>query len=348
MSVFKQLRRGDPAPAWVRDGIAAAWGLDAPAVTLIAVSENATFRVTEGGVSRMVVRLGRPGYAESEAHVSSELLWIEALVTESGIRTPRPIRARGGTLVKSLRDARDAEWTAVAFEHVAGIVLEDVLEDELAGPADAAAHFEQIGRLTARLHAHARQWRSPAGFRRFSWDLDDMVGPAPRWGHWSRAVLSAGERATLRAAQDAARATLTALRVDRSPRHFGLIHADLRPSNVMLKDGELTVIDFDDCGYGYYLYDFAAALTFYEHRPEAVAMAAAWLDGYQGVAPLSADDIRAACALSMLRRLTVLGWTTTRREDALPPDLWAENIPGTVEIAERYLADGTWLSSGRR
>jgi Ser/Thr protein kinase RdoA (MazF antagonist) len=230
----------------------------------------------------------------------------------------------------------------VAFEHVAGTMLEDQLD---AG-GDAAAHLTEIGRLTARLHAHARRWRSPDGFVRFSWDTADMVGPAARWGHWTRAALAPAERRVLQEAQDAALRTLAVLGVDRSPRHFGLIHADLRPSNVMLNEGGLTVIDFDDCGFGYYLYDFAAALTFYEHQPQATAMAAAWVDGYRSVAPLTAEDVRAGCALSMLRRLTILGWTTTHREDALPPDLWAEFLPGTAEVAARYLADGTWLAAG--
>lgn len=340
MSEFEQLRRGNRAPAWVRDGIGRAWGLIAPSVTLIAVSENATFRVAEGGPPSMVVRLARPGYAGTASHLSSELLWIEALLTEAGIRAPRPVPAQDRAPVQRLRDGQGRDWMAVAFEHVAG----DILEDQMEGGHDTAAHFAEIGSITARLHAHARRWRAPEGFRRFSWDLDDLVGSAARWGHWARAPLSPRQEKVLRAAEGSARDTLTGLGVDRSPRHFGLIHADLRPSNLMVRDGQLTVIDFDDCGYGYYLYDFAAALTFYEHRPEAVDLAAAWADGYQHVAPLSPDDLRAACALSMLRRLTILGWTTTHRPDALPPDLWAEYLPGTVDVAGRYLADSTWLT----
>jgi Ser/Thr protein kinase RdoA (MazF antagonist) len=342
MAVFEHLRRGDPAPAWARDGIAAAWRLDAPSVTLIGVSENAMFRVAAGAGAAMVVRLARPGYAESAAHVSSELLWIETLANDGVIRTPGPVRAADGALLASLADDQGGRWTAVAFEHVAGTMLEDQLD---AG-GDAAGPFTEIGRLSARLHAHARRWRSPDGFLRFSWDTADLVGPAARWGHWTRAALGPGDRQVLQESQDAALRALAVLGVDRSPRHFGLIHADLRPANLIVNDGGLTVIDFDDCGYGFYLYDFASALTFYEHRPQAQAMASAWLAGYRDVAPLTREDVRAACALSMLRRLTILGWTTTHREDALPPDLGAEYLPGTVEVAARYLADGTWLAAG--
>ena len=115
---------------------------------------------------------------------------------------------------------------------------------------------------------------------------------------------------------------------------------------MVMPDGDrpLTIIDFDDCGFGYFLYDFAAALTFYEHRPEAVDMAAAWLDGYRDVQALTSEDLRAANAFVMLRRLTMLGWATTHRADALPRDLWDENLPGTVDIGSRFLADPVWMT----
>jgi Ser/Thr protein kinase RdoA (MazF antagonist) len=38
---------------------------------------------------------------------------------------------------------------------------------------------------------------------------------------------------------------------------WGLIHADLHRDNILLHHGEIGVIDFDDCGWGYYLFDLA-------------------------------------------------------------------------------------------
>ena len=142
-------------------------------------------------------------------------------------------------------------------------------------------------------------------------------------------------------AQDAALNVLVG--APRGVGHRGLIHADLRPSNIMVCDEGLAVIDFDDCGFGWYGYDFAAALTFMEHVPFAAEMAHEWLAGYAEVRPLDVLDVRRACALSMVRRLQMLGWTTTHREDALPPQLWAAQTSGTVEVAERYLRTPGWL-----
>lgn len=43
---------------------------------------------------------------------------------------------------------------------------------------------------------------------------------------------------------------------------YGLIHADLRLTNLLLLNGETRVIDFDDCGFSWYLHDLAAAISF--------------------------------------------------------------------------------------
>lgn len=335
---FDALRRGDAAPDWVTAGIAAAWGLDPGtlAATLIVLSENVTFRVALDGLPRMVVRLGRPGYATDLAHSRSELVWIEALRADRGIPTPAPIHGLDGHHLQTLRDGAGAAWTATAFGWVEGTVLEEQPGFE--------RHFAELGRLTAELHLHARGWTPPDDFSRFAWRLDDLVGPAARWGDWRAAVLNEAERRLLERAETAARAVIAETAPHPVPDAFGLIHADLRPSNVMTTPaGDLAIIDFDDAGRGWYRYDFAAALSFYEHRDAAREMVAGWLDGYRETIPLDRAQLDEAAAWSMIRRLTMLGWQQTHREDALPPDLWAENRPGTLEVAARYLADARWL-----
>jgi Ser/Thr protein kinase RdoA (MazF antagonist) len=338
LAAFDGVTRGDAAPGWVHDGIVDAWALpDADTVaTLIVVSENVTFRVRVRDTAAFVVRIGRPGYAD-RTQLRSELQWVEALRQDVDLPTPAPVRGADGDLVQDLSAPDGSVWTAVAFDHVDGSVLEDA--------PDVTAHFGRIGSLTRLMHDHARAWRAPERFSRGSWSIDELVGAGARFGDWRDADLLPGERTLLERAETAARVALTDAGVDRSPAHFGLVHGDLRPSNVMVSTaGAVSVIDFDDCGFGFYLYDFAAALTFYEHRPEGPEMAARWLDGYAAGEPLDDASLRAATALSMLRRLTMLGWATTHRSDALPADLWDENLPGTVHVAERFLADPRWLT----
>lgn len=312
------------------------WGFE-PASTeivLITVSENATFLVKTAGQAIAVVRVSRPGYVDNPQQISSELAWVRALGAEIDVPVPAVIAARDGSDAQVLRDEDGFGWFAVAFAFVDG----EILEDDFSNPLP---YYERIGHITAKFHQHSRSWSPSEDFIRHSWTLADMVGENARWGDWRNARLSADELALFEEAESAALAVAESL--PRGSSDWGVIHADLRPSNIMLNDEVLTVIDFDDCGYSWYLYDFASAFSFIEHLPVTPALAQAWMRGYESAHRLSSDAKRGACALSMIRRLQMLGWTTTHREDALPADLWNAQIPGTVEVARNYLRQPLWM-----
>ena len=110
------------------------------------------------------------------------------------------------------------------------------------------------------MHAHSETWRPPAGFVRRAVDADGLMGAAPHWGaFWGHAALTPAERGS--ADRDRERLHAALGRLPRDPLWFGMIHADLHHGN-LLADGErLTVIDFDDCAFGWHLYDLAVALV---------------------------------------------------------------------------------------
>lgn len=335
LAAFDALAKGAPAPYWLHRGVCAAWGLDPMRVDmpLITVSENATFRLDVDGDPVGVVRVSQPGYVGGPEAISSEIAWLSALHELDEVNLILPVPTQRGAYAAVVKDTRGNAWACVSTRYVPGRVLEDL--------PDPASYYRVIGRWSALFHEHARRWTPPPGFTRFTWAIEDMVGPTCRWGRWEDAVTDPADTALLVRAQERAVALLADL--DRDERGWGLIHADLRPSNILADGDRLTVIDFDDCGFGYYLYDYAAALSFVEHEPYAPAMARAWMAGYGEVAPLDSDDVRHASALSMLRRLTMLGWTTNHRPDALPPGLHAAQLPGTLDVARRFLASPTWL-----
>ena len=45
-----------------------------------------------------------------------------------------------------------------------------------------------------------------------------------------------------------------------TPGSFGLIHSDLHCENFLFHNGVVRAIDFDDCGWGFHLYDLAVTL----------------------------------------------------------------------------------------
>lgn len=331
---FGGISRSGPAPSWLTEDISARWALDgAVAMTLIAVSENATFRVVQDGEPLAVLRLSRPGYLEGAAAVRSELEWVEAIGRDTGLRVPSAIRTADGELLAVLPSPEDGPLVAVMFSFVRGDILEDV--------ADPVPWFDTIGEATAVLHEHSATWSAPPGFARFRWDLTDMVGPDCRWGRWENADVPAPERRLLSRAQDKALAGLAD--TPQTPHNSGLIHADIRPSNVMVSGDTLTIIDFDDSGYGWHAYDLAAAMTWLDHTDDASALAHAWVSGYRRVRDFDATEALLATRLDLIRCLTMLGWCTTHRREAIPAAVRDVVVDAAATVGRRYLASETWL-----
>ena len=126
---------------------------------------------------RSILRVHRLGY-HTAAEIESELAWMDALRAEAGVRTPRVLPGPGGGRVMTMADETGQERHCVRFEYLAG-----------AEPADdEAAHFAELGEITARMHQHARQWRRPAWFTRFHWDYDAAFGARARWGRWQDGI----------------------------------------------------------------------------------------------------------------------------------------------------------------
>jgi Ser/Thr protein kinase RdoA (MazF antagonist) len=84
--------------------------------------------------------------------------------------------------------------------------------------------------------------------------------------------------------------------------------------NVLLDGDAIQIIDFDDCGHGWHVYDLAVAL--YQNRDEAIypLIEASLLDGYRQERDLTPEDIASLPLFSALRAFAFLGWVQSRVE----------------------------------
>ena len=296
-------------------------------VALLSLSENATYRIDDPAASRTaVLRVHRTGYHPPGA-VASELAWLQALRADEGLLTPAVYRATDGREVVDVTIG-DLTRQTVLFEWLPGTEPHD---DHL------TEKFGLLGEICARMHRHSRAWRRPAGFVRFDWDFDSCVGDTPRWGRWQDGIgIGKEELATLTAA-----AALMRDRLDRYGRdrdRFGLIHADVRLANLLIDGDDIQVIDFDDCGFGWFMFDLATAVSFIEHDPRVPGLCDSWVRGYRGVAPLADQDVAEIPTFLLLRRLQLVAWVGSHRFADAALDLGAEFTAGCCEIAERYLS----------
>lgn len=305
------------------------WGLsDATALKLLTISENATFRAHDPASDRHVVfRVHRPGY-HTRAEIESELAWLTALGRDGVVATLTPVPKTDGSLIADIDDEGTTRH-AVAFELVSG--------REPAEGEDLPRWFRELGAINARLHAHAKSWEPPAGFVRKRWDYDAMLGSVLLWGDW-RAALGLPEEG--RAILERTALVLRDLVEDygTTPDRFGLVHADMRVANLLVDGDRLSVIDFDDCGFSWYLYDFAAAISFVEHEPYIPQLQAAWIEGYRTVAPLTDEECAILPVFIMLRRMLLTAWVASHAETPTAQAMGEAYTHGTVALARAFLA----------
>ena len=303
------------------------WGLAADGeVSLLTISENATFRAKDPTRGDMIFRVHRPDY-HTRDEIASELAWIAALQAEGDIAAPAPIPRLDGSLIADVDDDGHTRHV-VAFEFVPG--KEPAPEDDL------VPWFRELGAIHARLHDHAEAWERPPGFVRKLWNFETTLGSRPLWGDWRAGLgLDDAGRALLERTCAVLEARLA--RYGESRDRFGLVHADLRLANLLVDGDRLSLIDFDDCGFSWFLYDFAAAISFIEHEPQVPELLAAWLDGYRTRRAITAEDVAMMPVFVMLRRILLTAWIASHAET---PTAAAMGIPythGTLDLAETFL-----------
>jgi Ser/Thr protein kinase RdoA (MazF antagonist) len=320
-------------------------------VTPLKHEHNTTFRVRTGDGQVYVLRIHRPGQHSIQA-IHSELLWLAALNRDTSLDIPRPIPTKDGSFftLKALEGVPEPR-VCVLFPWLEGRFLDEQLKP---------AHLEQVGRFTAQLHEHAAGWPRPAGFLRGRVDVltaearrlsqvhqetgstDDLEQPADEDVRRCLGLISevfpTEVAGTVTRILQQVRQALKELGSD--PDRFGLIHADLHQENYFFHRGRVRVIDFDDCGFGHYLFDLNVTLLEIQYLPRYPELKAALLAGYRQVRSLPLEDEAYLDAFFALRHLQLLVWVLESRahpafRDSWEP--WAQSL--LKKLGESPLAD---------
>lgn len=300
---------------------------DGATVRLINVSENTTYLVEADGY-KSVLRLHREGYHSRRA-IECELAWLEALGREGGVATPDVIAGRNGAVIQQAQgEGLGAPRFMVLSRFIEGAAPN--AEDDL------VPGFRELGEIAARCHTHVLGWEKPRPFERLTWDVDTVFGPSPTWGDWRDGPNVSSEIApVLERVETTIRSRLAAF--GKPPERYDLIHADMRLANLLTDGRKTRLIDFDDCGFGWFLFDFAAAISFIEDDPRIPEMKAAWLEGYRALRPVSAAEEAEMDTFVMLRRMSLLAWIGSHIEAPEPQALAPDFARNTAELGEAWL-----------
>lgn len=289
---------------------------------LLEGGNNTTYEVVTEGRKRLVLRIHRPGF-RTATYINSELRFLQHL-RDCGVQVPQPVPARDGRLV-----VEAGQRYCDLLTWVAG---------EARGRLEPAA-VHSVGRACGLVHNASARFVPAADFELPRWDADGMFTTQaspfrPLLG--LDEILSPVDRRLFDEIAERTRAAFDAIAGEGS---FGVIHGDYILGNCHLRrsgdEWHVGVFDFDDCGWGYYLYDLCPVLANLAGYPGAVAdnpdypaLRAAYLDGYRTARELPAEWEKYLPVLMAARNANHCLWTAgldvspTPRKDAA----WRMNL----------------------
>lgn len=331
---------------------------------LLQLSENITYLVERTGKADeaegmdlntqrhgAVLRLSRPGY-HTEEELRAEIAWMlelqksftarkEEQVFDGSTRQSicrfsirQPVPGDDGQYLYTVEEQKGQVYYGLICSYLPGTPLEDLPLKE------QRIWFERLGEVTALLHQQVREWQEPSKLPRFQWDYETMIGRKAIWGDW-RSVCAAEEsglsKQSIESLYYADRMIYEKLQVyGMTQDRYGLIHGDLRGANLLIEADWLGIIDFDDCGYGWYIQDLAASLSFIETEEMVPELVRAWIRGYRKQGILTPEDTDMIPTFIMMRRMQLLAWIHSRANAASAIAYREQFIEGTLELAGRY------------
>ena len=110
------------------------------------------------------------------------------------------------------------------------------------------------------------------------------------------------------------------------------------PDNLMISNDELVLIDFDDAGFGYYMFELATILHPLQEHVDYEDLKGALLAGYQAFRSLSEEDLAYLEAFRLARALSYLGWYNDRPEMLRNTARVNRAIARVVKQSEKFLS----------
>ena len=189
-----------------------------------------------------ILRIGH-SFRKSAALIHGEVDWINHLA-RGGVSVARAIPSLSGELVEVIDDAHGGQFFVTAFIKAKG-----------QKPWEAGwtpTRYENYGRLLGQMHALAVDYQPVPAWRRPEWD-DISLQFIEEYLPASEIIVHQNYRSVLE--------HIHALPKDNAS--YGLIHQDAHQNNFFIdEDGTLTLFDFDDCAYSWFISDIAIVLFY--------------------------------------------------------------------------------------
>jgi Ser/Thr protein kinase RdoA (MazF antagonist) len=176
----------------------------------------------------------------TKPYVMGELEFVSFLA-ENGVSAAIPVPSQRGNLVETI-PLEVGYFLIYAFQKAKG---NEPTENQL-----NADFYEKWGQLTGQIHALTKTFQpSHSSYKRQEWHEEEVLDFA-KYVPLSQVIVHEKKERVFEMLH----------RLPKERDSYGLTHNDIHYGNIYIEDGKLTLFDFDDCTYQWFVNDIAIAV----------------------------------------------------------------------------------------
>ncbi|MCL6604891.1 MAG: phosphotransferase [Paenibacillus sp.] len=229
------------------------YSITCKSIDLIGQSANTIYKITDLENNCYSLRLHisisetfESIWTEKEV-IRSEMVWLHSLALDTDLTLPSPSKNIHGELIT---DVNSTKCTLVKW-------VEGEQKPFISTIDDAG----YVGEMIGKLHRQSSDWKTPSLFERPTFDGSRILQSLEKLKEHSNAgLLKAGDTELLKNAGQRVINMMNS--IERTSSNWGMIHADLIPSNIVFHGHEARPIDFGACGFGFYLFDLGWTFSY--------------------------------------------------------------------------------------
>jgi Ser/Thr protein kinase RdoA (MazF antagonist) len=308
----------------------AEWDLQSATVSPVAYRENMTFRINDDAKGAFAFRVHQANY-RTDVQIQSELD-LMAYLNAEGIRTPSVVPTMSGSLFTTVSSVGVPEPRQCdMFEWIDGKPLRETGEGFAIPLPELTESYKVVGRIAASIHNAAERWDRPKGFERPAWDSEGIFGVNGHLGDFRRltGVTEEQQRLLLDVSEKVSEAMEA---FGQTPDRYGLSHGDFLAENIFVCDDGIRLLDFDDAGDAWYLFDLVTAVFDLLEAPAFQPCLEAIVSGYREGRELPDEHLNMVPAFVLARVLSYLGWCAKKTH--MPQTAWMK--PLLLSAAEKH------------
>ncbi|OKP92667.1 phosphotransferase enzyme family protein [Paenibacillus sp. P32E] len=229
------------------------YSITCKSIDFIAQSGNTIYKITDLDNNSYSLRLhiskgdALESFWSKPEVIHSEMIWLHALALDTDLTLPSPYKNTCGEFITNVNNTSCTLLQWVEGEQKPFILTID----------DA----KYIGEMTGKLHRQASNWQIPSLFERPVFDSSRILQSLGKLRERANAgLLHTSDTELLQIAGEQVITMMNSM--ERTSGNWGMIHADLIPSNIVFHENEARPIDFGACGFGYYLVDLGWTFSY--------------------------------------------------------------------------------------